>query len=173
MLSQIWLIEHTPFIFEVRLLVSTSVLSAVHLSAVWSWWNACRVFWSCSHITSIKACDISSGSNSSQELKNTTVSHEIANYFLLKFNFFYRNAGKTEFAIFTNCLHSLQSHLAATVMTWSRRVQANLTAQPCRMDPGVEAANQPWFTNAELLLVSVERMSRMPYWITSTRSSAW
>lgn len=64
-----WLLKHIPFIFEFRLLVSRSGLSAVHLSAFCSWWNACRVFWSCSHITSIKAWDTSSGSKSSQELK--------------------------------------------------------------------------------------------------------
>lgn len=167
---QIWLIEHTPFIFVVQLLVSRLGLSVVHLSAVCSWWNACRIFWSCSYITSIKACDTSSGSKSSQELKYITISHENANQFT--FVFLYK-CWKNEFTIFYNCLQWLPSHLAATVMIWSKRVQANLTAPPCRMDPDVEAANQLWFTNAELLLVNVERISRMPYWVTSTRSPAW
>lgn len=72
-----------------------------------------------------------------------------------------------------NCLQSLYSHLAATVNIWSRRVQANLTAPLSSMDPDVDAANQPCLISAQLLLVSMERISRMPQLMTSTRSNGW
>ena len=51
-------------------LVSRSAFSAIPLSATCCWWKLCRMFWSCSHITSIRAWDISKGSKSSQELRN-------------------------------------------------------------------------------------------------------
>lgn len=67
----------------------------------------------------------------------------------------------------------MSSHLATTVSIWSRRLHANLTALLSIMGPDAEAANQPWFIRAQLLLVSMDRISRIPHLMTSTRSTGW
>lgn len=84
---------------------------------------------------------------------------------------YYRNANTKVY--FQSYLQSLHPHLEATVRIWSRRVQASFTAPLSSMDPDVEAANQPWFISAQLLLVSMERISRIPHLMTSTRSIGW
>lgn len=58
-----------PTGFVLLLLASRSFLSDVSLSAVCFWWKVRRTFWSCSHITSMRARDTSIGNKSSQELR--------------------------------------------------------------------------------------------------------
>lgn len=157
-----------PIRFALLLLESRAVLSAVPLSAVCSWWKVYSVFWSCSHITSIKAVDTSRGSKSSQELRTHENCYaEAILKFVISLLKLLNDLMTTPLQLF------LHSHLAATVNIWSRRVQANLTALLSSMAPDVEAANQPWFISAQLLLVSVERTSRMPHLMTNTRSTGW
>lgn len=62
-------VPEKPIRFVALLVESEATFSAVSLSAACSCRNVCRMLWSCSHITAIKAQDTSSGSMSSQELR--------------------------------------------------------------------------------------------------------
>lgn len=63
------MVPEKPIRFVALLVESGPALSAVSLSAACSCRKVCRMFWSCSHITAIRAQDTSSGSKSSQELR--------------------------------------------------------------------------------------------------------